>query len=243
MNETRASVILDENSKNEARTAQRLWCLRQVRALTPKQQRRQRDRGYVGDERQREEIDRDERQDAAVELAERYAEQRMRGKKIQAERRDEHSHRQVDGEDDAEMNLVHTRLGNERDQQRRQDQDRRRRLQHGPDEQQHHIDDQQKEPGVEVETCDRVDQPGRKAAGRDQPRIGTRRRHDDQDLRDDLGGIDRRLPQLAPRQFAIDEARDQDGVDAGDPRGLRGRENAAVDAAQDDHRSEQRPDG
>ena len=46
-------------------------------ASLPQPQRRQRDRGNVGDERERDQIDHDERQDAAIELAERDAEQHM----------------------------------------------------------------------------------------------------------------------------------------------------------------------
>ena len=60
--------------------------------------------------------------------------------------------------DDAEMDVVDARLGDQRDQQRREDQDRGGRLQHGADEQEDDVDDQEQRPRLHLKTGDCVHQ-------------------------------------------------------------------------------------
>src|SRR5262249_53709690 len=86
------------------------------------------------------------------------------------------------------------------------------------------------------------DQHRRKAASGDQPGERAGRRYDDQDLRDQRGRIDRDGPELRPGELAVDEHRDHDGVDAGETGRFGRRGQAAVNAAEDDDRRQQRPD-
>lgn len=141
------------------------------------------------------------------------------------------------------MHRVDAQADGHRRQHRGQDQDRREGLHEQAHHQQRDVDQQQEHQRVVGHAQQQRGHLLRRLVERQH--IGEHRReaHDQQD---DAGGHRRRpedLGQVLPLDFAVDEHADHEGIGHRHDRGLGGGEQPAVDAAQDDHRHQQRQAG
>ena len=97
---------------------------------------------------------------------------------------------------------------------------------------------------IQAETL-RLRQPGDQRGGHlvdgEQPGKDAGAGDNDEDLRREQHCGDGSFEDVAPGELAKDEARHERSIDTGDRGGLGGREHAAVDAAENDHRRAKRP--
>src|SRR6185437_3525378 len=205
----------------------------EAKLLQEIRERHRHDRNIRNDH-QRDQIDDQIRNDSLVNFRDRHLEHQVGGKDVQTERRHEHPDAQVDGEDDAKMDRADVHGFGDTHAERCQDQDGRRRLEEAADKQQDDVHQQQSDDRPGVERADIIDELLRNAAGGQQPGIDAGAGDDQQDLGRQIGRAHHDTAEVRPRDLPINEFGNDDRIDDGNARGLGGREDAAIDAAEDD---------
>src|ERR1017187_1328957 len=202
----------------------------------------ERDLRNVGDQDERDQVDHQKRNDAAIDRAQLEPEHGLGNEDVHAERRMEQADRQIHGHHDAEMHGVDAERLDYGHQQRRQQQDRRQRIEEAADRQQDDVNRQQKHPARNVERLQPSDDRRGNLIDGQQPGENSGAGDNDENLRREYncggGGLD----DIAPTELAKNKPSDEGGIDAGDRRRLGRREHAAIDAAENDERHAERPD-
>ncbi len=125
---------------------------------------------------------------------------------------------------------------------RRADQQHRRQIHERAEQQQQNVDVKQKRVFVARDRDEKLRRLCRYAHDRHHVAEGDREADHDHDHADGAHHARDQLRHLAPLDVAVDEHRDEEGIDTGDRSGFGRREDAGQDAAEDDRDRDHAPD-
>src|SRR5262249_11369971 len=230
-----AAIRCKRRPRGSARSARGRLFQQQLRQ--PERQRR-----HVGHQREHDQHRHVEDQDAARYRLHAHAADRASDHHRRPDRRREQADAEIENHDDAEVHGVDAEGLDHGQEDWRADQQHRRQIHERAERQQQNVDVEQKRVFVARDRDEKLRDLRRYAHDRHHVAEGDREADHDHDHADGAHDARDQLRHLAPLDVAVDEHRDEEGVNTGDRSGFGRREDAGQDAAEDDRDRNHAPD-